>query len=70
MIQSNGTMTTQDMKISAPLPSLVPIPAFTMDELTVDFNMEVKSTDITEDKTHDDAHNGRRRSGHKRRTDR
>lgn len=54
VIQSNGTMTTQDVKISAPLLSLVPVPAFTMDELTVDFNMEVKSTDMTDDKTHDD----------------
>lgn len=54
VVQSNGTMTTQDVKISAPLLALVPVPAFTMDELTVDFNMEVKSSEMSDDKTHSD----------------
>lgn len=54
VIQESGAMTTQNVKISAPLISLVPVPAFTMDELTVDFNMEVKTMDMTDDKTHSD----------------
>lgn len=45
----DGTVETQDCEISAPLISLVPVPAFTMDELTVDFNMEVKNSDLQTD---------------------
>ena len=30
----------------------MPLPAFTMDELTVDFNMEVKRMETVEDQTH------------------
>lgn len=48
---ADGTVKPQDMTISAPLLSLVPLPAFTMDELTVDFEMEVKQSDIREDTT-------------------
>lgn len=47
-------MSTQDVSINAPLLSLVPLPAFTMDELTVDFEMEVKQSDIKEDHTKSD----------------
>lgn len=53
-VQESGKMTTQNVNISAPLISLVPIPEFTMDESTVDFNMEVKDTSMTDDKTHSD----------------
>ncbi len=54
VIDSNGQMSTQSVKISAPLLSLVPIPAFTMSELTVDFNMEVKSSTMSSDQTQSD----------------
>lgn len=45
----NGTATMQDFEIQAPLLSLVPVPAFTMEEATVRFTMEVKEQVI--DKT-------------------
>ncbi|MDR2483811.1 MAG: DUF2589 domain-containing protein [Treponema sp.] len=45
----------QDASIKAPLLSLVPVPAFTMDELTVDFEMEVKASDMQTDTDHKDA---------------
>lgn len=54
VVQESGKMTTQNVQISAPLISLVPVPAFTMDELTVDFNMEVKDSSMTDDKIHSD----------------
>lgn len=54
VIKPDGSMGSQNCTIKAPLLSLVPLPAFTMDELTVDFNMEVKSTEMSEDKTHED----------------
>lgn len=40
---------TESVKVTAPLISLVPVPAFTMDEVTVQFTMEVKEqiTDTT-----------------------
>lgn len=41
--------------IKAPLLSLVPVPAFTMDELSVDFDMEVKSKEMSDSRTHEDA---------------
>jgi hypothetical protein len=37
-----GNISKQDITVSAPLISLVPVPAFTMDEATVRFTMEVK----------------------------
>lgn len=54
VVQPDGTMNSQDAVIEAPLLSLVPLPAFTMDELTVDFNMEVKNTQMSDSKTHTD----------------
>lgn len=39
--QKTGEESTKDMTLEAPLISLVPLPAFTMDEATVDFSMEV-----------------------------
>lgn len=55
VIGQDKTVTTQECEIDAPLISLVPLPAFTMDELTVDFNMEVKSSEMKDDKTHEEA---------------
>lgn len=42
IVGENGDVKTQDIKVSAPLLSLVPVPAFTMDEATVRFTMEIK----------------------------
>ena len=36
--------------VSAPILSLVPVPAFTMDEVVVDFDMEVKNSEISTEK--------------------
>lgn len=44
MTDSNGETTLQECEINVPLLSLVPLPTFTMDELTVDFTMEVKAS--------------------------
>ena len=52
--KEDGSMGTQDCTIKAPLISLVPVPAFTMDELTLDFDMDVKNSDMRADKTHTD----------------
>lgn len=41
-----GKETTKTMTLNVPLISLVPMPAFTMDEATVDFNMEVKEATV------------------------
>lgn len=54
VVKADGSMGSQSCTIHAPLLSLVPLPAFTMDELTVDFNMEVKSMEMSDDKTHKD----------------
>lgn len=54
VVQDNAPV-YQDASIQAPLLSLVPVPAFTMDELTVDFEMEVKSSDLQTDKDHKEA---------------
>lgn len=55
IIGADKKVTVQKCKVEAPLISLVPVPAFTMDELTVDFDMEVKSTELQDDKSHKDA---------------
>lgn len=54
VINQDGSMESESCMVKAPLLSLVPLPAFTMDELTVDFNMEVKSTEMSEDKEQED----------------
>lgn len=54
VVKADGSMGSQSCTIHAPLLSLVPLPAFTMDELTVDFNMEVKDMEMSDDKTHED----------------
>lgn len=55
VIGADQKVTPQKYKVSAPLISLVPVPAFTMDELTVDFDMEIKNSELQDDKTHKDA---------------
>lgn len=55
IIKQDGSVDSQEYTISAPVLSLVPLPAFTMDELTVDFNMEVKDMNLSDSKTHADA---------------
>lgn len=40
----SGEVTTQTVEVEAPLLSLVPVPAFTMQEATVNFTMEVKES--------------------------
>ncbi|MCH5258743.1 MAG: DUF2589 domain-containing protein [Lachnospiraceae bacterium] len=45
-----GKVTTSQVQVEAPLLALVPIPAFTMDEATVRFTMEVKDV-VTEKNT-------------------
>ena len=47
-----GHITMTDVEIQAPLLSLVPVPAFTMDEISVDFSMEVKACEAEENKSH------------------
>lgn len=42
IVSETGEAKTQDITVSAPLLSLVPVPAFTMDEATVRFTMEIK----------------------------
>lgn len=42
IVDEQGDAKTQDIRVSAPLLSLVPVPAFTMDEATVRFTMEIK----------------------------
>ncbi len=42
IVDETGDAKTQDITVSAPLLSLVPVPAFTMDEATVRFTMEIK----------------------------
>ncbi len=41
-----GQITKQSIEVNAPLLALVPVPAFTMQEATVSFTMEVKSTSV------------------------
>lgn len=40
--KTTGKVTTHPIKVEAPLLSLVPVPAFVMDEVNVEFTMEVK----------------------------
>ena len=54
-VQDGGEVTVQDFEIHAPLLSLVPVPAFTMDELVVNFDMEVKNSSLDTSDTHKEA---------------
>ena len=52
VIKSDGTMDqTDEVAIHPPILALVPIPAFTMDELDIDFSPEVKKTEMPTDQT-------------------
>jgi len=51
VIKDGGEMSTAEVKVNAPLLSLVPLPALTMDEVTVDFNMEVKTSEMSSSET-------------------
>lgn len=42
IVGDNGDVKNQDIEVEAPLLALVPVPAFTMDEATVQFTMEIK----------------------------
>lgn len=42
IVNDSGETKTQNLTVSAPLLSLVPVPAFTMEEATVRFTMEIK----------------------------
>ena len=56
VINPDGTVDqTEGASISAPLLALIPIPAFTMDELDINFDMEGKNTEKSTDQTHPDA---------------
>lgn len=48
VISEDGSkVSKQSFTVSAPILSLVPVPAFTMDEVVVDFNMEVKNSEVS-----------------------
>ena len=47
IISENGDSKTEPINIEAPLLSLVPVPAFVMDEATVRFNMEIKEQTLS-----------------------
>lgn len=51
VINNDRTITMKDGNIQAPSLSLVPVPTFNMDELTVSFDMEVKTSETTQDQT-------------------
>lgn len=51
IVSDTGEAKSQDITVSAPLLSLVPVPAFTMDEATVRFTMEIKEINTQENKT-------------------
>ncbi len=44
--QKTGEESTKPMTLKAPLISLVPLPAFVMDEATVDFSMEIHEQNV------------------------
>lgn len=50
-VDKNGNIGKQAVTVEAPLLALVPIPAFTMDEATVKFTMEVKEQTVSTDKS-------------------
>lgn len=47
-----GKESTKTMTLNAPMISLVPLPAFTMDEISVDFEMEVKENTMDTSSSH------------------
>lgn len=51
VVDNTGSTKKQDIQVSAPLLSLVPVPAFTMDEATVRFTMEIKEVNTAKNET-------------------
>lgn len=51
VITPDGEVKPQTVLVEAPLLALVPVPAFTMDEATVRFTMEVKEVSTSKDTT-------------------
>ncbi len=51
MVVNNGDQKTVPIQVEAPLLSLVPVPAFTMDETTVRFTMEVRDQSVDKNST-------------------
>lgn len=51
IVGEHGEAKTQTLTVSAPLLSLVPVPAFTMDEATVRFTMEIKEVNTQKNDT-------------------
>lgn len=47
VVSQDGDSKLQDIEVQAPLLSLVPVPAFVMDEATVNFSMELKEQSMT-----------------------
>lgn len=45
--ESGSEIKKKSFTVNAPILSLVPIPAFTMDEVVVDFDMEVKNSEVS-----------------------
>ena len=52
---NNGEPKVVPVKVEAPLLSLVPVPAFTMDETTVRFTMEVRNQTVDSNSTTEEA---------------
>lgn len=55
VVGDNGETKLVSCQIQAPLLALVPLPAFTMDEATVRFSMEIKSQEVEKDSTSTEA---------------
>jgi hypothetical protein len=49
VVNEDGINSTEKMRISAPVLSLVPVPAFLMSEASINFTMEVKSQEAHKD---------------------
>lgn len=55
IITSDGDSKLEPIEIQAPLLSLVPVPAFIMDEATVRFNMEIKEQTLSKNTAAEEA---------------
>ena len=51
IINNDGTSGIKTVDVEAPILSLVPVPAFTMEEATVNFSMEIKTQEVDKDST-------------------
>lgn len=49
VVQEDGSVKMVSCQVQAPLLALVPLPAFTMEEATVRFSMELKSQEVEKD---------------------